>query len=92
MTTLLCYGFYAKLNLITVLVPGNNSQNLHSMSFQAQSERIASGQSGCQLLVQLIDLSLRSSSESEFLVAALGLINQQVKSTGSVVVQGRRAS
>lgn len=58
------------------------------MSFKVQSERITSAPSGSNLLVQLIDQSLGSSAESEFLASALKLIKKTANSTGVVLVQG----
>ena len=58
------------------------------MASQVHSERITSAQSGSQLLVRLIDLSLDAESESDFLATTLELVNQEAKSTGSTLVQG----
>ncbi len=58
------------------------------MASQAHSERITSAQSGSQLLVRLIDLSLGAESENDFLSAVLELVNQEAKSTGCTLVQG----
>lgn len=58
------------------------------MSFEVQSERITSAPSGSNLLVRLINLSLSSSAESEFLAAALELINELAGTTRAVLVQG----
>jgi hypothetical protein len=58
------------------------------MSFEVQSKRITSVPSGSNLLVRLIDLSLDSTVEGEFLASALGQVNEMAGSTGTVLVQG----
>ncbi len=58
------------------------------MSFELQLERITAAPSGSKLFVELIDISLDSESESDFLSTALQRINQQTGASGSVLVQG----
>ncbi len=58
------------------------------MSLEVQSERINSAPGGSNLLVRLIDLSLESAVESEFLASALQMIKDLVGSNGVVLVQG----
>jgi transcriptional regulator with GAF, ATPase, and Fis domain len=58
------------------------------MSTLAQSDRIASGKSGSRLLPQLIDLTLEVTGDSEFLTAALHLINSETQGDFVALVQG----
>ncbi len=58
------------------------------MSFEVQSERITAVPGGSELLVQLIDLSLDASTESDFLSSALDLVRKTVNSKGVVLVRG----
>ncbi|MFK7767599.1 MAG: sigma 54-interacting transcriptional regulator [Mariniblastus sp.] len=58
------------------------------MTPQVHSERITSAQSGSQLLVRLIDLSLAAPTENDFLTTALELVNQEANSSGSTLVRG----
>ena len=59
---------------------------------RVQSERITSAAGGSKLLVKLIDASLSSATESEFLASALQLVNEQVSASGSVLVQGAKGN
>lgn len=89
MTTLLSGSRLAfRFNLITVLVACNNSQPPETMSFELQSERINSAPSGSNLLAKLIDLSLGTAVEAEFLNSAMVRINQMVGSNTAILVQG----
>ncbi len=58
------------------------------MSTLAQSDRIVSGKSGSRLLPQLIDLTLEVTGDSEFLTAALQLINSETQADFAALVQG----
>ena len=58
------------------------------MSFELQSERISAAPSGSALFARLIDLTLGSNTQSEFLSSCLELINEKTNATGTVLVQG----
>lgn len=60
------------------------------MSLSAQSSRITAGQSAAELLVQLVDLSLDCSSETDFLSKALDCVNQKASSTGTTLIEGAK--
>jgi len=58
------------------------------MSFEVQSERITTVPGGSDLLVQLINLSLDATSETDFLASSLDLVRKTVNSKGVVLVRG----
>jgi Nif-specific regulatory protein len=58
------------------------------MASSMQTERINSDQTGSELLVELINVSLPFSSEGEFLSAALEIINRKAGSSGATIIQG----
>ena len=60
------------------------------MTSSTQSSRITAGQTASDLLVQMIDLSLSTSQEADFLAAALNLINQKAGSTGTTLIEGAK--
>lgn len=58
------------------------------MSSSVQTDRITSAPSGSKLLVRLVELAISSSTESEFLSAALQVIQQQLDAGGTTLVRG----
>ncbi len=60
------------------------------MSLPEQSFRISATASGSSLLAALIEISIGSQTESEFLAAALQALNRSSKATGSALVQGTK--